>query len=199
MSQTILTDGLGYEGKVTLTLKSNNRVLQSKTYKNSGTAQLFKFLGYCLTGAYEEARWLLPTKIMLLLNYSQGAKEGADYLSDRVKPNEVNAQSEFRGLAQIPSIISASDGSKVIYSFEVPKSAIAGKFNQVALYGAEVAKSELDKFSAFYFLVDDYGAITELDPDSWSATSVLLIEWELSISNKNIDADNNIIPSTSTI
>ncbi len=44
MSQTTFTDGLGYEGKVTLTLKSNDRVLSTKTYKNNGNKSLKYFL-----------------------------------------------------------------------------------------------------------------------------------------------------------
>lgn len=191
MSQTIYTDGLGYEGKVTLTLKSNNRVIQTKTYTNAGTAQLFKFLGYCLLGAYEEARGLLPTKIMLLRNSSNGI----NYTSASVNPRAVEPRSEFRGRSQIPLIVSDSIEKqvKVIYSFEVPKSAIGGKFNQIALYGADVPKDEEENFSAFYFLVDDYGAIAELDPSLWSDTTVLLIDWELNISNKNIEASTNTI------
>jgi hypothetical protein len=196
MSQTIFTDGLGYEGKITLTLKNNNRVLQSKTYKNNGRAQLFKFLGYCLIDSYEEARSLLPTKIMLLYN----SANGRDYRSD-VDPLDVKSQSEFRGLAQIPTIISDSieNQVKVVYSFEVPKSAIGGAFNQVALYGAGMTKNDINEFSAFYYLIDDYGVIEALDLSDWSPTTVLLIEWELTLSNKNTDNNNKTIPSTSTI
>lgn len=196
MSQTIFTDGLGYEGKITLTLKSNNRVIQSKTYKNNGTAQLFKFLGYCLIDSYEEASGLLPTKIMLLYN----SANGEDYRGE-VNPRSIEPRSEFRGLAQIPSIISDSieEQVKVVYSFEVPKSAIGGAFNQIALYGAGMTKTDVTEFSAFYYLVDAYGTIEALDPSTWSPTTVLLIEWELSISNKNIDNNNKSIPSTSTI
>ena len=107
MSYNTITDSLGYEGKVKLTLRSNNRVLQSKTYKNSGTNQLFKFLGYCLIDAYEEAKQLLPNKIMLLYNTS-GKGPGA------ASPYEIEPQSDFRGLAQAPSIISDSTTKQVI-------------------------------------------------------------------------------------
>jgi hypothetical protein len=197
MLQTTFTGGLGYEGKIKLTLKSNNRVLQTKTYKNSGTNHLFKFLGYCLIDSYTEAESLLPTKIMLLYNTA----EGANYRSSQINPQNVDPRSEYRGLAQTPSITSDSteEQVKVVYSFEVPRSALSEPFNQVALYGAGKTKNDYTEFSAYYYLTDAYGIITKLDPKEWSPTTVLLIEWELTLSNKNIDANNKPVPSTSTI
>jgi hypothetical protein len=190
MSQNIFMEGLGYEGKITLTLKSNDRVLKTRTYKNKGTAQLFKFLGYCLLGEYDDVKNLLPTQIMLLYNNTEAdGVEGAD-------PTAVEQRSTLRGLAQTPVII--SDGSteqvKVIYSFEVPKATISGgAFNQVALYGAGMREADIQDFSAYYYLVDDYGDIESQDPDkdNWSATTVLLIEWELSLSNVTAATNNN--------
>ena len=177
MSQTIFSDGLGYEGKVTLTLKNKNRVLKSKTYKNNGTAQLFKFLGYCLMDLYEEAKSLLPAKLLLLHNYS-------DSLANAI-PKSVDLRSDWQTFAKAPSIISDSSTEqvKVVYSFEISRAAIDERgFNQIALYGAGV--EDFRDFSAYYYLVDDRGEKleTELVAD-WSATTVLLIEWELSLSN----------------
>ncbi len=193
MSQNIFTDGLGYEGKITLTLKSNNRVLQTNTYKNNGMAPLFKFLGYCLIDSYEEAKSLLPTKIMLLYNSDA---EGKDFRAiEQTVLTNVQTRSDYRGLTQIPSIVSSSteEQVRVVYSFEVPKSAIGKPFNQVALYGAGKTKDDYDEYSAYYFLVDAYGIVTALDPASWSATTVLLIEWELTISNKNQEASTSAV------
>ena len=181
MSQTIFTDGLGYEGKVTLTLKSNNRILESKTYKNSGTAQLFKFLGYCLIGEYEEAKDLWPNKILLLHNTSD-SPTGAS-------AKAVEQQAGWQPLAQTPTIVSdsATEQVKVVYSFEVPRNKIWGNFNQVALYG--VGTNDITEFSAYYYLVDGRGDWAEVDLSSWSATTVLLVEWELAISNKNTETN----------
>ena len=174
MSQSIFTEGIGYEGKVTLTLKSNNRVLESKTYKNSGTAHLFKFLGHCLIGSYDEtAKTLLPTKIALLYNAGNGIA------------TEVDDRSLFIGLAQTPTIISENNEVRVTYSFEVPKSAIEGNFNQIALYGAGITSKA--EFSAYYYLTDDYGNLAEQTVGDWSSTTILLIEWELSLSNKTTE------------
>jgi hypothetical protein len=192
MSQTAFTDGLGYEGKVTLTLKSNGRVLKTKTYKNAGTTQLFKFLGYCLMGSYEDVKGLLPTQIMLLYNNTV-AQKGVTSAS----PADVKKCSSLRGLAQTPTIINGDAGSdqavKVTYSFEVPRASISGPFNQVALYGAGMSEADYADFSAYYFLVDDYGESEALNPELWSATAVLLIEWELSLSNvvKRLTYTNN--------
>jgi len=184
MSKTIFSDGLGYEGKVTLTLKSKDRVLKSKTYKNNGTAQLFKFLGYCLIDAYEEAKNLLPNKILLLRNDESTNPAVA------VSTN-VEQCSTWQTYIQTPTIISDSSDSlvKVVYSFEVPRAAIASNFNQVALYGAGI--NDKKDFSAYYYLIDNTGRLEEINVQEWSATTVLLIEWELSISNKNVEVNTN--------
>jgi hypothetical protein len=183
MSQTVFTDGLGYEGKVTLTLKSNNQVLKSKTYKNKGTAQLFKFLGYCLIGAYEEAKNFLPNKILLLYNMEQNPMNAS--------ATAVTPSSAWQTLAQTPTITSDSTNSQVsvMYSFEVSRAAISARFNQVALYGVGIDAEDITDFSAYYFLVDGHNEWDVIDPELWSTTTVLLIEWELTISNKNIETN----------
>jgi hypothetical protein len=176
MSQTTFADGLGYEGKVTLTLKSDNRVLKSKTYKNNGTAHLFKFLGYCLVGSYQEVKHLVPARILLLDNNS-ASPETAD-------AKNIVQRSAWTDYAQLPTIISESSPSQVriTYSFEVPRAAITGSFNQVALYGCGI--SDMRDFSAYYYLTDSSGGFDSLNIEEWSMTTVLLIEWELTISNK---------------
>ena len=187
MSQTILSDGLGYEGKVTLTLKGNNgRVLSTKTYKNSGTAQLFKFLGYCLIDAYEDAKSLLPCQIMLLYN-SKGTGSHVE-----AKPSEVTPRSRLHSYVQTPTVVSDSKTAevRVVYSFEISKPAITGPFNQVALYGYGMQESDYKDFSAYYFLTDSTGNLAPENVDLWSSTTVLLVEWELTISNKNTETNN---------
>jgi hypothetical protein len=184
MSYTALKEGLGYEGKVTLTLKNNGHVLKSRTYKNNGTVELFKFLGNCLVSKFTEAEKLLPNQILLLSNKS------SQPLPANAK-TDIEPQSEFIGLAQTPSIVDDPDTEsvKVTYNFEVPNQSIHGPFNQIALYGAGKIKPTLEvkEFSAYYFLADN-GKFDEINPESadWSATTILLIDWELSISNKNI-------------
>lgn len=182
MSNNIFEDGLNYEGKVTLTLKSDDHILSVKTFKNNGTALLFKFLGHCLIGHYKAVEDLLPTKIALLFNAS-GMPASAD-------PEAVSAVSSFIGIRQLPSVVSTSNPAevKVTYNFEVPRSAVFDNFNQVALYGngVEDARNESDikSFSAYYYLTDGEAFDTQAI-NNWSTTTVLLIDWELSISNKN--------------
>lgn len=183
MLNTALGNGIGYEGKVTLTLKSNNHVLESRTYKNNGTAQLFKFLGYCLIDSFNEAKNLMPNKIRLLYNSSS---VGAD-------PRNVDVRSDEQPLASSPTIISdsATQSVKVVYSFEVAKNAITGVFNQVALYGAGMGRADYKDFSAYHYLTDSTGQPETIDASLWSATTVLLIEWELTLSNKNVETNNS--------
>jgi hypothetical protein len=186
MSHNIFENGLGYEGKVTLTLKSNNRVIKSQTYKNKGTAQLFKFLGYCLIGRYSEVENLLPTKIALLYN-AAATPEDAD-------PGDVVAVSDFFGTTQ--TLVSSTDNPaevKVTHSFEISRAQIHGNFNQIALYGDGITKEDdSGNFSAYYYLTDSTRNKFDVQKISeWSSTTVLLIDWELSLSNKNIGTADN--------
>lgn len=181
MSKPIFSDGIGYEGKVTLTLKSNNRVLTSTTYKNNGTAQLFNFLGRCLIGAYDEAKRYLPSKLLLLRNETAN--------NDARDAKKVHACSTWQTFAKLPAITSDADTAqvKVLYSFEVSKAAISEEFNQVALYGADV--TDVTDFSAYYYLTNIDGSLKEENAANWSATTILLIEWELSLSNQNVETN----------
>lgn len=188
MSHNIFEDGFGYEGKVTLTLKSNDRVIKSQTYKNSGTAYLFKFLGYCLIGHYDDVENLLPTKIALLYNNSS--------IPTSAVPSNVEPRSNFIGITQTPSIISTDAPAevKVTYSFEIQRSAIFGDFNQVALYGDGITDidSDIGNFSAYYYLTNSArNEFEKQEISQWSTTTVLLIDWELSLSNKNTESNNN--------
>ena len=183
MSHTTFNEGIGYEGKVTLTLKNNGRILKSQTYKNNGTVELFNFLGNCLINNFTEAEKLLPNQILLLSNN----KSPTHMYARNVEP-----RSGFIGLAQTPSIVGdpKTESTKVTYNFEVASQLIEGDFNQIALYGSGKTNPALQKeeFSAYYFLTDDNGTFMPMSParEGWSATTILLIDWELSISNKNI-------------
>ena len=193
MSHTSFEGGIGYEGKVTLTLKNNNRVLKSKTYKNKGMAPLFNFLGHCLAGSYEDVKNLVPTSIRLLFNTSN-SPESAD-------PTSVSARTITQEYIQTPTVLNDSSSAevKVTYSFEVSNAAIGGvysnengwerKFNQIALYSPRHA-DDITEFSAYHYLKDNDGKFDTINAEEWSATTILLIEWELTLSNKNIETNN---------
>lgn len=185
MSYVTFSEGLGYEGKVTLTLKSNDQIIKSQTYKNNGTVDLFKFLGNCLAGRFTEATKLLPNKILLLYNYSPDGP-------DAKNAKNVNYQSDFIGYAQAPSIVDDenTESVKVTYNFEVSYTAVEGSFNQIALYGDTKTLSDSSDFSAYYFLTKNNAEFDVQDVSTWSPTTILLIEWELSISNKNVIIGN---------
>lgn len=189
MTHATFNGGLGYEGKVTLTLKSSDRVIKSQTYKNNGTVELFKFLGNCLASRFNEAAKLLPTKILLLYNTSSDGP-----LSKNAR--NVIYRSGFIGYAQPPTIVDDenTESVKVTYNFEVPYHMVENTFNQVALYGASKSTENISKdyteFSAYHYLTDNNGEFDDQDVSTWSATTILLIEWELTISNKNTVVGN---------
>jgi hypothetical protein len=51
--------------------------------------------------------------------------------------------------------------------------------------------SDITDFSAYYYLTDLSGKLEEQEISLWSATTILLIEWELSLSNKNVEVNKN--------
>ena len=103
----------------------------------------------------------------------------------------MDLRSNFVGYAQTPSIIDDIETAsvKVIYNFEVPYQLIQGSFNQIALYGDQKTVSDRTDFSAYHYLTDN-GDFDVQDVATWSPTTILLIEWELSISNKNVVLGN---------
>ena len=173
MAYATFSGGIGYEGKVTLTLKSNDRVIKSQTYKNNGTVELFRFLGNCLASRFTEAEKLLPNKILLLYNNSQDGP-----LSKNA--GNVVYRSGFIGYAQPPSIVDdeKTESVKVTYNFEIPYHMVENTFNQVALYGADKNIADYTQFSAYHYLTDGNGEFDPQNVSKWSATTILLIEWE---------------------
>jgi hypothetical protein len=121
-------------------------------------------------------------KIMLLKNEASSPATTA--------ATSVIQGSTYKGLSQQPALIidSTANQARVVYSFEIPKNAIIREFNQVALYPTNAGDTDGDiqNFLAYYFLVDESGQnFATQSTDSWSASTILLIEWELIISNKN--------------
>lgn len=176
MRNRILND-LSYSGKVKLSVQQDGQIIKTKELHNSGTSQLFSFFAYCLSGDFEEASLYRPAKVRLLkvnINEVTGeeiellAASGLVYL--RSKPERV--------------INKELDGETVKLSFMIPRSMIeTTDFNRIALYPQYVGDADLDSYSAFCDLsgTDDLGINVYTD---WSLSSVLLIDWELTISNK---------------
>jgi hypothetical protein len=182
LKNTILNE-LSYSGKVTVSLQLDGKILKTKEIHNSGTSQLFSFFAYCLAGEFEEAALFRPTKVRLLhavIDELTGEEielvpaSGMVYL--RSKPERI--------------LNKDIDGETVKLSFMIPRSMIENiDFNRIALYPQYAESADYGLYSAYCNLVgtDDLGINVYTD---WSLSSVLLIDWELTISNKIIKVNN---------
>ena len=158
------TNMLGYTGIVTLSQYINGKQFILAKVHNKGGEALFNFLADCLSGDFETASKNMPIKISLI---NKSIREDGEPVSDT---------SGYVRLRTAPVKVKAdSESSTVRYSFIVPQEYLhSGDFNCVRLY-ADSAQG-----------IDDFAA--EVDADelqnvAFTASSVLVVDWELIISN----------------
>ncbi len=175
--KNIAMNNVNYSGKVKLKLQDEGITLQSQEIDNSGTSNLFTFLAYCLMGEFEEASLYLPTKVRLL-------KANIDAISG--EELDVEPSSGYVFLRSPPERIYKPeiDGETVKLSFMIPRTMIESiGFNRIALYPQFATDTQYYEYSAYCDLsgVEDLGIGSYT---AWTLSSVLLIDWELTISNK---------------
>lgn len=178
MKKNRLTNSLEYSGKVKISAVRDGVVLASEELSNSGTATLFSFFSYCLMGAFEEAALFCPAKIRLLIANENSDLVGADA--------DVEPASGLIYVSTRPErvINPEIDGGTVKFSFMIPRTMIDDVgFNRIALYPQYANDSNLYDYIAYC----DISGEDDLDASiytAWSLSSVLLIDWELTVSNK---------------
>jgi hypothetical protein len=157
-----------YTGIVRLSQYTNGKKFTVAEIHNKGGKALFDFLANCLVGDYELAQADRPHKI-LLLNIDDETKE--------IK--QAANTSPIRPLTTPERVYSADEGI-VKYSFIVPQEYFAAggasgatRFNAIGLYPESAGT------------VEDYSAYCLVDTSNWSISmsSVLVLDWELHISN----------------
>ncbi len=158
---------LEYTGMVTLSQYIGHKKIKIVERANAGGNPLFNFLADCLVGDFDTAKLCKPTKIMLL-QYSEldgkpkyESRSGFTYLTS--KPEKVySSTTDSAGLVR--------------YSFIISRDMLNGtEFNSIGLYTDTT--NEPAEFAAFC-------KVEDLPEDELSASSVLLVDWELSITNK---------------
>lgn len=185
--RNIITNNLTYAGIVTLSQRIGHKKVPVLQVHNNGNLPLFNFLTECLTGNFETAKLTRPTKIMIL---KQTTFKDSDTQSDRVTFERL---SSFIYLLASPEKRYSSDTagiSKVCFSFILPKDLLESiDFEN----NDENVTYKLGLYPANATLLDitEYSAICELDLSSINsstigASSVLVVDWELSISNKAV-------------
>ena len=155
-----------YTGIVKLSqcIKGKNFVLAEM--HNAGGKPLFNFLANCLIGDFEVARLTRPAKIMLL----QEDEETGGIMKA--------SNTSFIYLLSKPDMVySAENKSIVRYSFIIPQDFFSGtSFNAIGLYNSSATEADLEDYSAFVGNIN-------LSNVNVSISSVLVLDWELHISN----------------
>lgn len=155
---------LGYTGIVKLSQYINGKKFTIAEVHNKGGQPLFNFLIDCLMGDYSIADIDRPTKIRLL-------RKNDD---DPIGYSELENTGPIHIQAKPEKIYSTNEGI-VRYSFIIPQEYFsAGRFDAIGLYPNSTTN------------IYDYAALCEIkDSSAWaiSVTSVLVLDWELHISN----------------
>ena len=159
-------NSLGYTGIVTLSqyIRGNRRTITK--IHNIGNKPLFDFFADCLVGNFDTAKLYRPNKIMLL--YKDADNKTLSKVPD----------TDFIYLLSNPEKVYNDSEGVVKYSFMISQDMFAGKtFNAIGLYTDAATLSDVDNYAA-------YCDINQDDISSISISSVLILDWELHISNK---------------
>ena len=178
-----INTNVSYSGKVTLKIKRGNKVLTSKTFHNSGTNKLFKFIADALAGNFNVD--LRPTQIKLF-----GLQSDPDDLPATPKFTKNCSISTY--IIASPAVATApvaSGGYAITYHFSIPSSYITGdKIYKMALYPRKVSNIETDMCAKFLFIKPDetndtsfvwYPQELAVNIDNY----MLLVDWEMKIDN----------------
>ena len=164
-SQGIITDSLGYTGIVTLSQKVGKKKVKIAQLHNAGGKALFEYLAACLAGDFDTAKLNRPTKIMLLSHDSD---------NKIIKAKDT----PFIHIITAPKIAYSSEIEGVVeYSFTISQDIFSGTaFDAVGLYTNTATEQDVENYAA-------YCPIASEDLTDISLSSVLLLDWELHISN----------------
>lgn len=162
--QGIVSNTLSYTGVVKLSRYTQGKKFNIITKHNAGGKALFDFLADCLAGDFDIAKLDRPNKILLLNedeNYKLTKATDTSFITLMSKPEKV--YSDFEGIVR--------------YSFIIPQDWFAGtNFNAVGLYTSTATTDDIENYAAYCYLGSD--ALSDV-----SISSVLVLDWELHISN----------------
>jgi hypothetical protein len=162
--QGTISNTLGYTGIVTLSRYISGKKVKILEKHNIGGKPLFDFLTDCLVGDFDIAKLDVPNKILLLNSDEDGSLEKAN-------------NTDFIHLTSKPEKVYNTSDGVVRYSFIIPQEVFSGtNFNAIGLYTNSATAADKDNFAAFCEL--DVGALNNI-----SMSSVLVLDWELHISN----------------
>ena len=186
------TQSIGYQGTINLSVKHGNRTIINKQYHNNGRYKLFKFIASCLAGNVgQQAK---PVKIKLF-----------DYPSETQTPANFSWFTDSRYLTEVspyilydatPTIklkhnVNITDGNndtdyyEVNFHFNIPFAYIAGaKIYAVGLYPNNAVDPKNDVYAYYLFTNEEKTDWDEVVIGDTTSDFSLIINWTLSISNK---------------
>ena len=163
--KNVALNTLKYTGIVTLSQYVGNKKVEIAQVYNAGTNILFEFFSDCLLGYFDFAQKNRPTKIMLL-----------QYDID--KKAYIN-KSGYITYTNVEKVYNESEGI-VRYSFTVTRDILEGNtFDSIGLYAKSTKINDYENYAAIVKLTED-----EITNQSLVASTALIVDWELHISNK---------------
>lgn len=183
--RNIITNNLTYAGTVTVSQRIGHKKVPVLQVHNNGNLPLFNFLTECLTGNFETAKLARPTKIMIL-KQTKFPDEGVEKLTYERLSSFIYllASPERRYSSETTSI------SKVCFSFIIPRDLLESiDFENddkdvtymLGLYPANATLSDITEYSA----ICEFD-LSRVNASTIGVSSVLVVDWELSISDKAV-------------
>lgn len=164
----IIVNSVKYTGTVSLSQYIGGQKFTITRAHNAGNKPLFDFLADCLVGDFDIAKLDRPTKILLL-------NEDAEHRLTKA------TDTGFIYLNSKPEKVYNDTAGVVRYSFIIPQDIFVGtSFNAVGLYTGTATTTD----------VEDYAAYCSINTDALnniSMSSVLVLDWELHISNNEYE------------
>ena len=190
------SQGIGYQGKISIKIMRRNKVVKTLHYHNKGLLQLFKFIGYALAGTPIEN--LRPCKIKLYTFQGKAPKLSSfnwkssfSGESGAVIPEDVSPFIIYDTTPTVKAIpenvLGQVDSCEVTYHFRIPFSLISSnEIYMVGLYGQNTYSSNNGEACAYFLYTNDAG--TDWDPLTLSDVTgnySLIIDWTLTIMNSS--------------
>lgn len=161
---------LKYTGIVTISQYIGSKKIKLAQTHNAGGNSLFNFLADCLVGDFSIAALNRPTKIRLL-NYSETKDTATGKKIENYTP-----VSDFLYLYTKPEKVYNISKGIVRYSFVISRDILeSSDFNSIGLYNDSATELETENFAAFCEI--------NIPRTEILASSLLVVDWELIISN----------------
>ena len=164
---------ISYTGVVTLSQYTDKKKFLVAQIHNAGKDPLFNFLADCLVGDFNTAKYDRPYKIMFL-KVDTTTDEDSGQLE--IKKIEKDRNAAFIVPTTAPEKVPTVSAGTVRYSFLVSQDILAGiDFNAIGLYSMSATEDDFENPSAV--------CLAEISKSGISASSVLVVDWELTFAN----------------